>query len=285
MSLLLMLGSGLVAHRVQLAVDARRQEGAKVRAGRVMPNPAALRSVAMDEPIALADLLWTRSALTFSDLFDHPDSRGNDWLLAMLRGVTTLDPSWRTAYFYGGSMMRVLGDIEGSDEIFAAGRAALPDDPYFPFSLGMNAYLYRQDPVEASALLQAASELPKAPPWYKAAAAGFLDAHGQRRAALTYLQEQLKVETEPATRHSLEHKWAALYHDDLSEGLTERKQALEAQRGRPLTELSALGDLPADPLGGKWIVAPDGVVRSSKADAELARKAVRVERSMLIRGR
>lgn len=282
------LGGGL-AHLAHRAVDARRFEHQARASSRVMPDPAMVRVASLGQATLVGDTLWIRSALTFSDLVDHPDDTGAQWLLAMLRSVVALDPGWRTVYFYGGSMMRVLGDIDGSDELFGAGARDLPDDPYFPFSLGMNAYLYREDAVAAAEYLDRAAALPGAPPWYAAAAAGFLDEHGQRRAALEYLERQIAEEEEEEVRQSLERKYRSVLHDELAARIEERRAQVAREAGidpavGPLPPLSVLGTLPEEPLGGTWIVAPDGHVRSDRAEARLARQLRSKERAMLISG-
>lgn len=286
---LLAFVAGGTAHLAQRHTDALRREGEALVASRVMPDPATVRVAAMGQPTLVGDGLWIRAVLAFSDLVDHPDPDGTRWLKEMLRSVITLDPGWRTTCFYGGSMLRVLGDIDGSDELFAAGHSALPDDPYFPFSLGMNAYLYRQDPVAAAEWLDRAASLPGAPDWYRAAAAGFLDEHGQRQAALEYLKRQLEEEEEESVRASLEAKYRGVLHDELAARLDERRVEVARRAGvdpavGPLPPLDAVGPLPPEPLGGSWIIAPDGRVRSDRAEERLARELRDKERALLIGG-
>lgn len=283
--LLLSGGLGGLAHQAQVRADDLRRSAIAVSQSRVMPDPGTIRAASMGQQTFLADLLWVRVALSFADLVLKPDGDGPKWLVQVMRSVITLDPGWRTPYFYGGSMMRVLDNIDGSDEIFTAAMEAFPEDPYFPFSVGMNAYLYRKDPERAADLLSRAATLPGAPRWYGAAAAGFLDEHGQRKAALAYLQEQLEVEEEPGVREALERKYRDVLHDELASLLDERRRLVEAQQGRSITDLSLLGVLPDEPLGGAWIIAPDGAVRSSVAEERLARTLRDRERGMLIHGR
>ncbi|RME20931.1 MAG: tetratricopeptide repeat protein [Deltaproteobacteria bacterium] len=273
------------AHLAQLSVDEQRLSHEARAAGRVMPDPAAMRAASMGQPTMVAHLLWIEVALNFADLVEHPDPQGPEWLLQMLRSVLELDPGWRTAYFYGGSMMRVLGDIDGSDEVFGRALEDLPDDPYFPFSLGMNAYLYRKDTETATKMLDRAASLPGAPAWYRAAAAGFLDESGQRQAALAYIEEEMKTETEEAVLRSLRRKRASLLHDELADRLDRQLAAARAAAGRPDGGLELLTDLPPDPLGGHWILAPDGHVRSDVADRSLARRDRDRERAMITRRR
>jgi hypothetical protein len=276
---------GGLAHLAQRALDPLRRSELTTSRARVRPDPAAIRAAALGQPTALSDLLWVRVTLNFADLVDSPDRDALPWLSAMLESVVALDPGWRTPYFYGGSMLRVLDDIDASDRIFQQACAAFPLDPYFPFSVGMNAFLYRKDPETAAARLSQAAELPGAPAWYRAAAAGFLDEHGQRKAALAYLRAQLEEEEEPAVREALEDKYRRVLHDELASMLEEQRGAWQAQAGRPLTDLAVLAPLPEDPLGEGWILAPDGAIRSAAAERKEAEDAQNDERAMLIWGR
>jgi tetratricopeptide (TPR) repeat protein len=201
----------------------------------------------------------------------------------LIGSAAELDPAWRTVYFYGGGMLRVCGDIDGSDELYKRGFEALPDDAFFPFSVGMNAYLYRDDREAAFTRLEQAASLPGAPAWYGAAASAFLAEEGERQAALAYLNQQLKEETRPAARETLQKRMMRLMHEELAEQLNRRRVEIEAQTGAPLVSLDALGPLPDDPYGQGWVLAPDGEVRSAAREEIEARRARKNERALILR--
>jgi hypothetical protein len=194
--------------------------------------------------------------------------------------VAELDPAWRTVYLYGGGLLRVVGDLDGSDALFERGMRALPEDPYFPFALAMNHYLYRQDPARAAALVQQAARLPGAPAWYPAAAAAFLDQQGQRAVAARYIDEQLQSETRPEVLRALEGRKALLVHDELSAQMSQRLG--ELRQADPAAGLEALGPLPEDPLGQEWVVGVDGRVRSRVQEDRLAQDALSMERALMV---
>lgn len=275
--------AGWLAHVAQREADrVRLDEGADSTL--YVPSPEALRVASLGQPGMVADYLWVDAVLRFMDIFEGDEPGGHPWLFATLDSVATLDPGWRTVYFYGGSMLRVLDEIEASDQLYRRGMEALPDDPFFPFSLGMNAYLYRNDPMAAHRFLDQAAALPGAPPWYRAAAAAFLDHEGERRAALRYLGEELEGETRPRVRDALEARYRDLLHDERAEQIEERRSGWEDRHGRRLDDLEVLAPLPPDPYGEGWILAVDGVVRSRARDEVEARKARTDERAMLTRG-
>jgi hypothetical protein len=271
-----------LAHWSQRAADLRRF-GNDDPESWVQPDGRALRVAAMGQRTLAADVVWVRSLLYFAETLDRPTPLKRQWQRASLEAVTTLDPGWRTPYFYGGSFLRLLGDIDGSDVILKRGMAWLPGDAYFPFAVGMNAFLYRDDPDTAARYVAFAAELPGAPDWYRSAAAGILEGHGQRRAALRYLDEQLALADRPAAIEALLRKKRDLVHDELVSLFAERRAALLQERGADIQRPEDLGELPPDPHGAGWIIAPDGVVRSAAAERALAARLMSKERRTVLR--
>ena len=281
-ALLVAMGAAF-AHRAHRAADA-------VRFGRddpeswVHPDGRALRVAALGQHLLVADVVWVRALLYFAETLDRPSDVKREWQRASLDAVSTLDPRWRTPYFYGGSFLRLLGDIDASDALLERGMRWLPSDPYFPFAVGMNAFLYRHDAARAAQFVGRAAALPGAPDWYRNAAAGILDRSGQRRVALRYLHEQMEAEQRPAAREVLLGKQRQLLHDELADQLNAAAAAYEAQTGRAVQDPAVLGALPPDPYGEGWIVAPDGRVRSVAAErAERVRAQGRARDTVVVR--
>lgn len=239
----------------------------------------SVASLGFNEPIA--DLLWVRTVLVFGERWDRTaDTAWIPWMSRMLLAVTTLDPAWRSPYYYGGLLMRILGDVETSDEMFRRGMRNLPEDPFFPFSLGMNAYLVRGDTRTAGEYLAVASKLPRAPAWYGAAAAAMMQRHGERRAAIEFLREILRTTETPLVVQDTERKLQRLYHDEIVERWEQACLDHRAKTGQALASPEALADLgftlPANPRGDAWIVGTDGVVRSEGAERDRLRR-MRIE--------
>lgn len=279
---LLILGLGAaLAHAAQRTADADRHAERAANRQMYVPSPVAVRVASLGHSTLLADGMWVRAVLSFADAYHAEDGTGHAeaavWLRAYLETISALDPLWRTAYYHGGGMLRVLGDAEGSDAIFALGMKNLPDEPYFPFSLAMNAYLLHQDRTKAAAFLGQAAAIPGAPPWYRAAAAGFLSESGQRQTALRYLKEQLDSATEPTVRRAVQRKLDDLLHEEFA-------AQIEALRPSPDTDLppSAWGDVPPDPYQAGWIIGADGRVRSAHIEDQMRARQQQVERRLLL---
>jgi hypothetical protein len=253
---------------------------------RFVPNGYTVRIVALGYHTMVADLTWVRAVLLFGEGTNGKDSPESKLLLGMLRTVSILDPHWRTPHFYGGGMLRVNGDIDGSDEIYARGMAGIPNDPYFPFSIAMNAYLYRKDVERAARFLDIAAKVPGAPTWYAAAAAGVLDKEGRTSAALQYLREQIQAATDEESKEPLVRKYQRVLHDYFSEELTRLVPIYEQHFQTPLAKPEDLvklppdllpkpallkdGKLPPEPMGSQWIVDPRRQVIGAAREREEA---------------
>jgi len=282
-----LVAAGL-AHLSQRAVDERRHGVDGSSELLFLPSPASFDLVTMgyDEPVA--DLLWIRAVLLFGEhQGTDPSPAWGEWLQGMLEAIAVLDPSWRTPYQYGGTMLRSMGNIEGSDAIFELGMEALPDDAYFPFAIGMNHYLHREDARAAVEWIEIAASKPNAPNWYRVAAAGLLAKQDMIPVAIRFLEEQRETTTDPAILEMIDGRITRLHHKrwvqtfESSRGRYQQKFGTDIQVPEDIARLGT--PLPPDPLGGAWVLAADGVVRSSVRELELAEKARRSERGLLKR--
>lgn len=285
-SLFLFGAAGLGALAVGAAqprVDATRHERAIDNALMFVPEGSQVKAASTGFEEVAADLFWVRAILIFGERYDtSADQYWTEWFQRMVEAVNTLDPEWRTAYFYGGTLLRVVGDVDASTRVFEAGAAALPKDPFFPFSVGMNAYLYQDDAATAATWIGRAAVLPGAPPWYTAAAAAMHQSAGARDSAIRYLQETIATTDNDAVRSDAEKQLGRLQHNQLVDAWTSTCHRFEAERGRRLASPAELGayvgrPLPENPRGDAWVVGGDGVVRSEGAEDERLRRLRRDE--------
>lgn len=280
-----LLGAALAAV-AQPRADATRTPRGERAAVLFAPDGATLRVAASGFHEVAADVLWFRAALVFGERYQaDPDPAWTEVFARTVLAVTELDPTWRTPYFYGGSLLRVLGNIEASDEVFRRAVEHRPDDWYFAFSLGMNEYLYRDDPRAAAAWFERAAALPKAPAWYAAAAAAMRHAAGEREPAIRYLRDVLQRTESPAIRADTERQLGRLLHNQLVDGWEGACKAWRVANGRRLErpeDLARLGfTLPPNPRGDAWVVGLDGVVRSAESEADRLGKVRNAELARL----
>lgn len=242
-----------------------------------VPDPVQTRVAATGFEEAIADLFWVQTIIVFGGAeLGEVDAPTTEWMRRMIETVNELDPSWRTAYYYGGVTLRVLGDVEGSDEVFERGTKALPDESFCPFSIGMNAFLYRDDPVTAARWLALAGSRENAPRWYHAAAAAMQKRGGSIEAGLHYLREVLQSTTNESVRKNTLYQIGRLEHDQLVATWAEACRAWRERTGSALAvpeDLARVGfTLPPNPTEGSWVVGGDGVVRADGEEAKRLRK-------------
>lgn len=286
--LALALLGGALAHGAHRQADARRHEVDVDMALLYLPNGPTLKLASLGFHEPLADLLWFRTVLLFGERWGtDPNGSWGPWVRGMVEAVVHLDPSWRTPYFYGGMFLRVMEDADGSDAIFRAAIDAIPHDAFFPFALGMNAFLLRKDTAEAARWLAVAARRPNAPPWYAAAAASFLSDANQRATAIRFLEEERASTTDPDIQKTLDTKLQELRHDEWADRLEQARTTYKERQGvdiQSVDDLARAGlPIPPDPYEARWILAPDGRIRSSAREAQLLEKARAQEREWLLR--
>ncbi len=282
------LGAALAAW-AQPRADATRHARNLAQARVFLPDPTATKLAASGFENALASLIWLRAGLVYGaevEVGGRAPADLTPWFEGMVRTANALDPKWRTPYFYGGLLLRAAGDLPGSDRILEAGAAAFPQDWFFPANRAMNAYLHEDDPAAAAVWMARAAELPGAPFWYRASAAGMKEKSGERDGAIRFLEEELAHTADPYVRQDMERSLRRLRHNALVtawEGAC-RAAAREGQRLQRPDDLAALGfALPENPRGDAWVVGRDGVVRSATSELERARRAAMAERALVVR--
>ena len=286
-ALVMLFGAG-VSHKAQTLADPPRRERSAELELLVMPSAQALSSAAMGQQRPLADLIWVRSVLEFGERFDKsPSEQWRVWFDRMLNAVAELDPGWRTVYFYGATMLRINGGDKQSTRLFMLGAERLPEDAYFPFSVGMTIYLAGGDRTVAAHWVQRAADA-GGPDWYRDLAVT-LRAEGEGRgAARRFLVEEAESTRDPDQRKVLEDQIARLDHEEFSARLTELLSGWSERGGPPLRSVQdmvgagLLREVPPDPLGAGWVIDPEGPTVLSQAIYESrVDKAMRSGRAML----
>ncbi len=288
LALVIALLAAVAAHLTQREADERRHEHDASTELLYLPSPTTFRLATMGYHEPVADLLWMRAVLLFGERYGRDsDPAWGDWLVGMIRAIAALDEGWRTPYFYGGTMLRGMGNIDASDEVFLAGVHARPDDSFFPFALGMNYYLHRDDVETAIHWIEVAASRPDAPSWYRLASAGLLARRDMGPVAIRFLEEQRATTQDPNLLALIDGRLVRLRHDAFVEAFEEAREEYRARFGRDIERPDELGQLrgplPPDPYGRGWVLAPDGVVRSAQREEEIASKARHGERQLLMR--
>jgi hypothetical protein len=280
--------AALAVHALHRKADELRFDSTASTELLFLPSPTTFRVATMGYHEPTADLLWMRAVLVFGERYGRdPDPRWGEWLGGMILAIDALDPGWRTPYFYGGTMLRGIGAIDASDAVFLAAMEHLPDDPYFPFALGMNHYLQRGDLERAIHWIDVAAQKPGAPAWYRITSAGILADHDMRPKAIRFLEEQRAATEDPDIREMIDRRLLVLRHDSLAESLDTalaRYRVQTSREVRGVQDLAVVGvTVPPDPYGEGWILGADGRFRSAAREREEARRAREAERALLAR--
>jgi hypothetical protein len=271
-----------LAHVSHRDVDERRFASPDIEQRDYLPSPAAFRFLSMGHHTLLADILWVRTILVYSDFAHDCQPEDSKWLLGMLRTISELDPTWRTPYFFGGSMLIVCDDLIGSNEVFGRGYEILPGDYYFPFALSSNASIYGNDMEEAAHWLQIAAGIEGAPAWFRSAVANMLTKAGHREVSLRYIYEQLELQSDPAVVDSLNQRLWLILHDGYTEKIAVLRQEFRQKHGHDIQDVEELKIPFDDPFGEGWTLAADGVIRAIEMERRFARKQYLAERGLLM---
>jgi hypothetical protein len=268
-------------HWFQAEADSDRFSKVEISDRFYIPKPDATSALSLGQQTMVADLLWIRTVLIFSDIVFHCNSTHGEWLVGMIRTITKLDPAWKTVYQYGGLMMGVCQDHDASDQIFELGHEQFPEAYFFPAAIGMNAYSDHKDYEKAAHWMKIASTKERAPEWYRRAVAGMLNEDGQRSVAIEYLEQELASSTDETIRKKNQRKLNRLYHEDFLEQITVIQKQKEELLGRKLRDISEIEIVQVDPFGEGWVLAPDGVIRSLFIEREELDDMQSLERIML----
>ena len=248
---------------------------------RYLPSGDFLQFATLGYEMVAADMLWVRATAMFGEGYGEDDS-WQLWLYHMIDLVTDLDPNFRAAYKYGGTMLRLDRRlVDQSNLIFQKGAEALPNEWYFPFGIAMNYFLYKDDRKLAALYMEkaarAARETEKvmkearargdldspaldqrlAPPHYLAnLAASLYSDSDQLELGLTFLlEEQRQLQDSPSRTavdvKVLETRYLIARRD--ATAVVEQYRLAEGALPRTPQDVAALNlELPADPLGGRW---------------------------------
>jgi len=222
----------------------------------------------------LGDLAWLRAVQIAGTSNIAPGDY--DRLYVLLRTVGNFDPRFVVPYILGGM---VLGDspshVHEALDLLRRGMESHPDDWRFPFYIGYTKYFSLGDPLEGATALEAAARLPGSPPYLPLLASRMFTEGGSPETALSFLRGMIREETDPVRLEILQSRVRAVI---VERDLQALEKAVVAYRDRKGVLPVALSDLvreglireiPREPNGGAYLLAPDGTVRSNRVTARL----------------
>jgi hypothetical protein len=217
----------------------------------------------------LADLSWLRAV----QVAGSHRMAGSDYdkLNLLVHTVNNFDPRFDVPFFLGGL---VLGDspahVPQAVETLERGWKSHPENWRFPFYLGYLRYFSLGDPVGGGRILEAAAKLPDSPPYLPLLAARMLAEGRQPETALSFLSAMVRQETDPARLAILKRRIREVIVERdvqmLEKAVEEYREKTGALPPGPsaLVRAGILESLPVEPNGGRYLLSPEGTVRSSK---------------------
>lgn len=231
-----------------------------------------------------ADLLWLQVIQYYGGkLLAKDDSMPNLW--PFLDGITTLDPNFDEAYFFGSYLLaddldrpdlalnlldrgwRHHATVAGSDAAAAPAQLIRQEVWRYPYQMGFIQSFYRHDNAEAARYFRLAADVPGAAPICLRLAAALSEEAGESQAARQMWALVYQTARDAYTRQRAERALLRLKVDDDVATLRRTVVAFKDQNERwpdslqELVDLEWLSAVPTDPNGRSYRYDPaDGAV-------------------------
>jgi len=198
-----------------------------------------------------------------------------DHLADLLSAVVRFDPRFVVPYLLGGI---ILADsphhTSAALQFLSQGEQQFPSEWRFPFYTGYVRYFLLGDPVEGGMALLRASRIAGSPPHFPLLASRMLSEGHRPETAIAFLRNMIERETDPRAKASLEERMRRVEVERdlqiLEKAIVEYSTRVGAPPGRlaDLVRAGVLARIPQEPYGGRYLLSPDGGVRSDRAPQE-----------------
>jgi hypothetical protein len=198
-----------------------------------------------------------------------------DRLADLLATVIRFDPRFVVPYLLGGI---ILADsphhAAAALRFMSQGEQRFASEWRFPFYTGYIRYFLLGDPVEGGMALLRASRIAGSPPHFPLLAARMLSEGHRPETAIAFLQNMIERETDPRRKASLEERMRRVEVERDLQILEKAIDEYSTRVGVPpvrladLVRAGVLARIPGEPYGGKYLLMPDGQVRSDRAPQE-----------------
>ena len=221
----------------------------------------------------LGDLVWLEAVQVSGNM--KMTSVDYDRLFDLLSTVIRFDSRFMVPYFLGGIL---LGDSPGHAgaalDLLAQGTRQFPAEWRFPFYTGYIHYFSLGNPEEGGMALLRAARIPGSPEYLPLLASRMLSEGHRPATALAFLQEMTERETDPRRKASLEERIRRVEVERDLQLLEGAIAEYTSRFGGPpfgfpdLIRSGVLARIPEEPYGGRYLLTPDGGVRSDRAPRE-----------------
>ena len=229
---LMFVGAGTSAFLLAERAERTLKRAAPLEELSYYPSGTWLRQAAIGDAIAWADLLWLR-AVQYYGLHRQVDNTFTK-MAHVFDIITTLDPSFRSAYVFGGhSLCQEAQQFPEGVKLLEKGERANPNDWIYPFELGFVHYIGKRNLTRATFDFAQAARQPQAPPYCQRFAAW----SGQR-AGYEFVALELWREVAETTKNAHSRENALKQIRKLVKGTTAERPIELWIRGLPKLETS-----------------------------------------------
>lgn len=222
----------------------------------------------------LADIAWLEAVQVAGS---RRLSRGDyDRLDVLLGIVNNLDPRFEVPYILGAMVLGNSPDhVRAALDTLERGKAHHPNNWLFPFYIGYIKYFSLGDPAEGGRALEEAARIEGSPPYLALLASRMLAEGREPEMALALLRGIMQQETDPTRLGILEARTREVIVERDIQLLERAVSEYAARTGarpvdlRSLVRAGLIKKIPVEPHGGRYLLSPDGTVRSDKLTRRL----------------
>ena len=222
----------------------------------------------------LADLAWLEAVQVAGSRRMTPQEY--DTLYLLTKAVSNYDPRFVVPYLVGGLVLSdSAAHVPQALETLERGWKHHPADWRLPFYIGYIRYFSLGNPAEGGKTLEAASRLPGSPPYLPLLASRMLVEGRSPETAFALLSEMIRQENDPARLEVLKRRIHEVVAERDMQRLESAVEAYHKKTGRLPRVLSDLvregmiDQIPEEPHGGRYLLSPDGQIRSTLVQQRL----------------
>lgn len=240
----------------------------------VVPPTSAVRWLSLGHTLLAANFYWLRTVQYIGE--PMADLRGWERLFPLVELVTDLDPGHGYAYQVAGVVLASAGRVAESNAILEKGTRNVPNRYVLPYLRAFNAFYHEGDWELAGRWAEIAARAPGAPDHVKRNVLAYYVKGGRAEAAIAFLQNVLEETRDPESRKVVEEQLRQAILERDAAALDAAVARYRDRFGEPPPSLAAvraaglLDRIPPDPWGGRYVIGPDGRVRSSKHEFRFA---------------
>lgn len=205
-------------------------------------------------------------------------ARGDFDRLDSLIGVTNgFDPRFLVPYLVGGLILSDSPEHTGrAIAVLKRGEIHHPAEWRLPFYIGYIRYFSEGDPEAGARALEKAARIPGSPLYLSLLAARMYAEGRKPETALAFLERLVEQENDPKRREALLRRMREVVVERDVQFLEKAVAAYRRAHGGlvpsapgELVEAGVIRRVPREPHGGRYLILPDGSVRSDRAPTRL----------------